>query len=108
MRRPGNSRLVYSTGGETPKEETSAEAKNSSSPGIRLRLEGRAGNRVVTVVSGLPGKADKQAALARSLKSSCSTGGSFKDGLLELQGDHREKVEELLAALGLRSKRAGG
>jgi len=76
--------------------------------GIRLRLDRRASGRVVTVVSGLPGTAEEGAALARRLKSACGAGGTFKDGVLELQGDHRPRVEAELQARGLRSKRAGG
>jgi translation initiation factor 1 len=63
---------------------------------------------VATVITGLPGRPDEAAALAKALKSGCSTGGAYKDAVLELQGDHREKVEQLLAARGLKSKRAGG
>jgi translation initiation factor 1 len=108
MTRRPETRLAYSTGGETPKEEDAPESAASGSQGIRLRLERRAGNRVATVVTGLPGHGDDSAALAKSLKATCSTGGTFKEGVLELQGDHRQKVEKALAARGLKSKRAGG
>jgi translation initiation factor 1 len=110
MAPPKDSRLVYSTGGEKPEEEKESPAPSSAagSPGIRLRLERRAGNRVATVITGIPGTPDEAAALAKALKATCSTGGAFKDGVLELQGDHRETVEKALAARGLPSKRAGG
>jgi translation initiation factor 1 len=62
----------------------------------------------VTVVSGLPGPDAERLALARVLKTACGAGGTFKDGVLELQGDHRDRVEAALRARGLRSKRAGG
>jgi translation initiation factor 1 len=71
-----------------------------------LRLDRRASDRVVTVVTGLP--AADAATLARELKAACGTGGTLKDGVLELQGDHRSRVEEALRERGLRSKRAGG
>jgi len=48
------------------------------------------------------------AALAKELKTACGTGGTVKDGALELQGDHRPRVEAVLDARGLRSKRSGG
>jgi len=108
MTRKPEARLVYSTGGETAKPEAPAPAGPVGGGGIRLRLERRPSNRVATVVVGLPGRPDEVAALAKALKSGCSTGGTFKDGVLELQGDHRERVEQLLAARGLKSKRAGG
>jgi translation initiation factor 1 len=63
---------------------------------------------VVTVVIGLPGSAAEVAALAKELKTACGTGGTVKDGALELQGDHRSRVESVLDARGLRSKRSGG
>jgi len=62
----------------------------------------------VTVVSGLPGPEAESVALARLLKTACGTGGTFKDGVLELQGDHRDRVAVELQARGYRSKRAGG
>jgi len=106
-RRP-ESRLVYSTGGEKPAAPEPAAAVPAGSPGIRLRLDRRAGNRVATLVTGLPGRPDEAAELARALKAACSTGGAFKEGVLELQGDHRTRLEQLLTARGLKSKRAGG
>lgn len=107
MARERGTRLAYSTGGETESPpEQSLPSPSSKSSGIRLRLDRRASDRVVTVVSGLP--ADKATALARELKAACGAGGTFKDGTLELQGDHRGRVEEALRARGLRSKRAGG
>ena len=109
--RKDETRLVYSTGG-MPARGADKPATRPSPPaapgGIRIRLDRRASNRVVTVVTGLPGSAAEIAALARSLKLACGTGGTLKDGALELQGDHRDKVEAVLGAAGLKSKRAGG
>lgn len=109
-RRDPNSRLVYSTGGEKEEPPSAPQSKLAAGrgPGIRIRLERRASDRLVTLVTGLSGGAGELAALARILKSACGTGGTVKDGALELQGDHREAVERALAARGLRSKRAGG
>jgi translation initiation factor 1 len=102
-----NARLVYSTGGEA-RSETKADGPRADGSRIRIRLDRRASDRVVTVITGLPGSAAEVAALAKALKSACGTGGTVKDGALELQGDHREKVEAALRARGLRSKRSGG
>ena len=63
---------------------------------------------MATVVSGLPGSEQSLLALARELKTACGAGGTLKDGVLELQGDHRDAVERALAGKGLKSKRAGG
>jgi translation initiation factor 1 len=100
-------RLVYSTAGLP--EPAQPEPAPSAGPGkIRIRLDRRASNRVVTVVTGLPGSPQDVAALARSLKLACGTGGTLKEGALELQGDHRDRVESVLSAAGLKSKRSGG
>ena len=106
MARDPNTRLAYSTAGE--KEAKPPAPRPAPSTGVRLRLERRASDRVVTSISGLPGTAAEVLALARSLKSACGAGGTVKGGVIELQGDHRETVEAFLAARGLKSKRAGG
>ena len=109
--RDSDSRLAYSTGGEKEPGGTGHGAplrRGQSGPGIRIRLDRRASDRVVTVVTGLPGSEKEMASLARTLKSACGTGGTVKDGTLELQGDHRGAVERALLARGLKSKRAGG
>ena len=107
-KRAPQSRLVYSTGGERPEPDEAPPRPSRPSPGIRLRLDRRASGRVVTVVSGLPGGKAEVTELARRLKTACGAGGTVKDGALELQGDHRERIEAALAARGLRSKRSGG
>jgi translation initiation factor 1 len=109
--RRDETRLVYSTGGlpdKAEKEAPAASAAPASGGRIRIRLDRRASNRVVTIVTGLPGSRAEIESLARSLKLACGTGGTLKDGALELQGDHRSRVEAALAAKGLRSKRSGG
>jgi translation initiation factor 1 len=63
---------------------------------------------VVTVVTGLPGSSAEVGDLARHLKAACGAGGTVKDGVLELQGDQRDRVESALAARDLRVRRAGG
>lgn len=108
--RDPSTRLAYSTGGRPAArgEPEESEQPGRSAAGIRLRLERRASGRVVTLVTGLLGTQDEVAALARALKSSCGAGGTVKDGALALQGDQREKIEAVLRARALPSKRAGG
>ena len=108
MSRDPSVRLVYSTGGQAPREERHAEPAQADGYRVRLHLDRRASGRVVTVVTGLPGSTAEIAALAKALKAACGTGGSVKDGTLELQGDHRDRVEAALRARGLRPKRSGG
>jgi translation initiation factor 1 len=112
MAKERNERLVYSTGAgrvAPAREEPKAPpGERGNKGGIRLRLDRRASGRVVTLVSGLPGTAADVAALARELRASCGTGGTVRDDTIELQGDHRDKVEAELVRRGLKSKRAGG
>jgi translation initiation factor 1 len=102
-------RLVYSTdGGDRRKEASPARDAALPSDGIVrvFREKGGRGGKIVTVVRGLP--AADLAAAARDLKRHCGTGGSAKEGAVELQGDHREKVAARLEAQGHRVKLAGG
>jgi translation initiation factor 1 len=76
---------------------------------VRVRRETqRRGGKTVTVVRGLPLAPDALAALGKRLRTACGTGGTAKDGVLELQGDHVERVLALLGAEGHAAKRAGG
>jgi translation initiation factor 1 len=117
--RPPETRLAYSTEGgvtapdrDEPRKARSAPRAASSAPardgGIRITLDRRGSDRVVTVVTGLPGSPAEVAALAKALKTACGAGGTVKAGALELQGDHRPRVEAVLDARGLRWKRSGG
>jgi translation initiation factor 1 len=66
---------------------------------LRMEKTGR-GGKTVTVVDGLPRNAPFVAGLAQELKRSCGTGGAVRKGAIELQGDIRERVRELLARKG--------
>ncbi len=67
----------------------------------------RAGKQV-TLVKGFVGSADDLAELARLLKSRCGVGGSAKEGQIIIQGDHRDRVVQILSDAGYRAKKAGG
>ncbi|MCX5738218.1 MAG: stress response translation initiation inhibitor YciH, partial [Proteobacteria bacterium] len=62
----------------------------------------------VTVVTGVPLAADALDELASKLKRSCGSGGTVKDGVIEIQGDHRDLLVAELAKLGWTVKRSGG
>lgn len=76
---------------------------------VRLAREkaGR-GGKVVTTVHGMPGNDADLAHLAQDLKRYCGAGGTVRNGIIELQGEHREKLRTYLIRLGYRVKVAGG
>ena len=74
---------------------------------VRRETKGRGGKTVTTVVGvPLPGNALRD--LASELKRHCGTGGTIKDGVIEIQGDHREAIVAELSRRGFSVKRAGG
>lgn len=109
MSRDRETRLVYSTGGMPgwTEPEPAGPARPKGGRRVRLRLERRASGRLVTVVSGLPGAPSEVEALGRELRAACGTGGTTRGDGVELQGDQRDRVEALLSARGLRTRRAG-
>ncbi len=114
-----NGGLVYSTGHgrmcpacRNPVAECICSKKNTlpASDGIvRVSLEtkGRKG-KGVTLIKGLTLDALALAQLGKQLKAACGSGGTVKDGSIEVQGDHRERVIEVLRKQGWVVKQAGG
>ena len=99
-------RLVYSTAGEVPAAGPPPSPAPPRSAGrVRLRMERRASDRVVTVLTGLPGTPEQVADLARELRSACGAGGTVRADAIELQGDQRDKAAAALLARGLRVTR---
>jgi translation initiation factor 1 len=66
------------------------------------------GGKTVTVINGVMGSETELTSLAQQLKKLCGSGGTIKDGDIEIQGDHCDKVMAKLTALGYKVKRAGG
>jgi translation initiation factor 1 len=62
----------------------------------------------VTIVTGVPVRPSELAELASRLKKKCATGGTVRDGVIEIQGDHRDRVVAELTTLGYKVKRSGG
>lgn len=110
-KRPPASRLVYTTDPDPEPEPQQAGAPAYPSAAkqtakIALDRKGR-GGKTVTVVSGLRHDPATLEALLKRLKQQCGAGGALKDGAIEIQGDHRERVAAALAALGYGVKRSG-
>ena len=73
-----------------------------------MRDRKQRGGKTVTVITGVPATSDALTALAQQLKKLCGSGGTVKDGNIEIQGDHCDKVQAKLTELGYKVKRAGG
>lgn len=83
-------------------------AKNRGRVDIRRTTAGR-GGKTVTVVSGFVGIGlPEKESLAKKMRSACGCGGTVKDGNIEIQGDQRDKIAEILADAGFRPVFAGG
>jgi translation initiation factor 1 len=117
---PTPTRLVYSTdhGRMCPacgvalahckcKELVAAQRVGDGVVRVSRETKGR-GGKAVTVVRGLPLGVDALAALGKQLRSACGAGGTVKEGVLEVQGDHLERVLSWLAQQGHKAKRSGG
>ena len=88
---------------------SAASARPATDGVLRVSLEtkGRAG-KGVTVLRGLALDDAAIAALGKQLRTSCGSGGTVKDGVIEVQGDHRDRVIRMLTDQGYVVKRAGG
>jgi translation initiation factor 1 len=74
---------------------------------VHRETSGRNGTPVSLVKNLVLSKEDLKA-LAKKLKQQCGTGGTIKDGVIEIQGEHRQKISEILIKLGYKVKIAGG
>lgn len=74
---------------------------------IQRQVQGR-GGRTVTAISGIALADDALKALAKDLKQRCGTGGALKDGVIEIQGDHRDTLRVELEKRGFTVKLSGG
>ena len=102
------SRLVYSTDAGRIKETQTAQAiETDGIVRIRFETKGRKG-KGVTTVTGFDLVEAELKTLAKQLKQKCSTGGTVKEGVIEIQGDNREKLKAEITKLGYSVKLAGG
>lgn len=112
------SRLVYSTdGGKTCPQcrqpIASCTCKKTGVPPatgpvrVMRQTKGR-GGKAVTLVQGLPLDATALNALAKQLRTACGSGGTVKAGVIEVQGDHCDRILDDLQRAGFAAKRSGG
>ena len=110
---PDDRDLVYSSehGWQAPAKSRKSSHQPSAKPSmpedgvIRVARERRRASTVSLVHGVAPTELDT---IAKALKRHCGTGGTSKNGIIEIQGDHREKIVEWFTAQGRKVKRAGG
>jgi translation initiation factor 1 len=118
--RSSNSSLVYSSesGRICPKcrkpvdscicrKQTGVASSGDGVVRVGRETKGRKG-KGVTLIRGVPLPPAELKILAKELKQKCGTGGTLKDGVIEIQGDHRDTLIDLLKAKGWTVKRSGG
>lgn len=104
--------MVFSTNPDFEYTTSEEQETTTLAPGeqnLRVWLDRKQrGGKTVTLVKGFVGSEADLADLGRMLKSKCGVGGSAKDGEIIIQGDHRDRVVDLLVAAGYKCKKAGG
>ena len=93
--------------GCTCKSQAKAVALGDGLVRVSRQTKGR-GGKCVSVVKGLPLDAIALALLGKQLRTQCGSGGTVKDGVIEVQGDHVDTIVAALAKLGHQAKKAGG
>jgi translation initiation factor 1 len=74
---------------------------------VQASRSGR-GGKTVTIITGFQEKTETLTKLLKQLKTACGTGGTVKDNIIEIQGDHRQKILQILIDLGYKAKISGG
>ena len=110
-KKPGGGNLVWSDrrGGDVRSGGATAPRRARGDGVVRVRRETKGrGGKTVTSVSGVELASDGLRALAKELKQRCGTGGAIKNGVIEIQGDHRTTIVAALEQRGYDVKLAGG
>tara|TARA_A100001037_G_C14778643_1_gene469341 strand:- start:111 stop:446 length:336 start_codon:yes stop_codon:yes gene_type:complete len=109
-RRDNNMRLVYSTGEgrvQQPERPSSQAPPRDGVIRVSRETKGRKG-KGMTIITGVPLSGNDLKDLTKQLKQKCGTGGTVKGDVIEIQGNHRDKLIDELASRGWTVKRAGG
>ncbi|EAW33831.1 hypothetical protein L8106_18197 [Lyngbya sp. PCC 8106] len=105
-------RVIYSEFGQTTNSTALERGKPDLPPAqqnlkVQASRKGRKG-KTVTVISGFQTSDETLGKLVKQLKAQCGSGGTLKDDTIEIQGDHAQKLAEILTKLGYKAKISGG
>jgi translation initiation factor 1 len=108
-----SNRTVWSSDDGDLRKQSQPTANSKSLPPQQQtaylhRESGGRGGKVVSVVRNLVLSEEDLKSLAKKLKQECGSGGTVKDGTIEIQGEHRQRMAEVLQKLGYKVKIAGG
>lgn len=108
-----DNKTVWSSEDGDLRKKQSGSSRDNSLPSQQQtvylhRESNRRGGKAVTLVKKLVLSENDLKTLAKKLKQDCGTGGTIKDGVIEIQGEHREKIAEVLRKMGYKVKIAGG
>jgi translation initiation factor 1 len=108
MAKDSNKIAYREFGDEEPETESTEElAPNQHNLKIQVSRKGK-GGKTVTIVSGFQVSEATLMSLTKQLKHQCGTGGTLRDSEIEIQGDHKQKLLEILTKLGYKAKLSGG
>jgi translation initiation factor 1 len=103
--------LIYSTNRDLSFDQNNNEEAATPAPAeqnLRIHLDRLGGGKLVSRVTGFTVKDEDLEKLGKELKQKCGVGGSIKNGDILIQGDHRDKILQILEKAGYRAKRSGG